>query len=48
MPLDPAVLKREFPEFEIEVDRSKIREFAMVLGYNDPVHTNVEAAQAAG
>lgn len=48
MPLDPAVLEREFPEFVIEVERGKIREFALVLGFNDPVHSDVEAARAAG
>ncbi|MDA0999180.1 MAG: MaoC family dehydratase N-terminal domain-containing protein [bacterium] len=48
MPLDPAVLKREFSEFTLEVERSKIREFAIVLGLQDPVHTDVAAARAAG
>ena len=48
MPLDPAVLKREFPEFEFHVERGKIREFAMALGLDDPVHLDVEAARAAG
>ncbi len=48
MPLDAAVLEREFPEFLIEVERSKIREFALVLGFNDLVHSDVEAARAAG
>ena len=48
MPLDPAVLKREFPEFELRVERGKIREYALVLGLQDPVHTDPEAARAAG
>ena len=32
MPLDPAVLEREFPEFEFIPERGKIREFALALG----------------
>ncbi len=48
MPLDPTVLEREFPEFEFNVERGKIREFALALGLEDPVHFDVEAARAAG
>lgn len=48
MPLDLAVLEREFPEFTLEVERSKIREFAIALGLEDPVHTDLDAARAAG
>ncbi len=48
MPLDPAVLEREFPEFEFLVERGKIREYALALGLADPVHTDLEAARAAG
>ena len=48
MPLDPAVLEREFPEFELMVERGKIREYAAVLRLADPAHTSVEAARAAG
>ncbi len=48
MPLDAAVLQREFPPFEFRVERGKIREYALALGLIDPVHTDVEAARAAG
>ena len=48
MPLDPAVLAREFDEFELVVERGKIREFALALGLEDPVHTDLAAARAAG
>lgn len=48
MPLDKSVLERTFPEFEFRVERGKIREYALVLGLTDPVHTEVEAARAAG
>ncbi len=48
MPLDPAVLDREFSEFEFTVERGKIREYAMALGLEDPVHWDVEAAREAG
>jgi acyl dehydratase len=48
MPLDPAVLQHEFPAFEFRVERGKIREYALALGLTDPIHTDVEAARAAG
>ena len=48
MPLDPAVLNREFAKFEFVVERGKIREFALALGLSDPVQVDVEAARAAG
>ncbi len=48
MPLDPAVMERAFDEFELVVERGKIREFALVLGLTDPVHFDVDAARAAG
>jgi acyl dehydratase len=48
MPLDPDVLKREFPEFELTAERGKIREFALALGLEDPVHFDLDAARAAG
>ena len=48
MPLDKSVLESTFPEFEFRVERGKIREYALVLGLTDPVHTDLEAARAAG
>jgi peroxisomal enoyl-CoA hydratase 2 len=48
VPLDPAVLQRQFPDFEFRLERGKIREYALALGLLDPVHTDVEAARAAG
>ena len=48
MPLDPAVLDREFAEFEFIVERGRVREYAQTLGLTDPVHFDVEAARAAG
>ena len=48
MPLDKSVLERTFPEFEFRVERGKIREYALVLGLTDPVHSDVEAARTAG
>ena len=35
-------------EVEIDVERGKIREFARATGVTDPVHTDLEAAAAAG
>lgn len=48
MPLDASVLERKFPEFAFEVERGKIREYALALGLTDPVHTDPEAARAMG
>ena len=39
---------KKFPEFEYEVGREKIREYANAVGESDPVHHDREAAQAAG
>ncbi|MEZ5713393.1 MAG: MaoC family dehydratase N-terminal domain-containing protein [Sphingobium sp.] len=39
---------KSLPPVEIEVERGRIRFFAQVLGITDPVHFDVEAANAAG
>ncbi len=48
MPLDKSILERTFPEFAFCVESGKIREYARALGLTDPVHTDLEAARAAG
>ena len=44
MALDLKVLEIDFPDFEILVERGKIREYVSVLGLEDPVHYDVQAA----
>jgi acyl dehydratase len=39
---------KEYPPFEYEVGREKIREYANAVGEGNPVHHDREAAQAAG
>lgn len=36
------------PQFTLEIEAAKLREFAQALGNLDPVHTDREAARAAG
>ena len=44
---DPPVGK-QYPPFEYEVGREKIREYANAVGESNPVHHDREAAKAAG
>ena len=39
---------KEYPPFEYEVGREKIREYANAVGEGNPVHHDREAARAAG
>ncbi|MGY1744517.1 FAS1-like dehydratase domain-containing protein [Blastococcus sp. SYSU D00695] len=49
MTLDAGLVGRSYPPSAVyEVGRVKIAEFAAALGSTDPVHTDVEAARAAG
>ena len=49
MALDPAFVGREYPRCAVyEVSREKIKEFARAIGEDNPVHTDPEAAKAAG
>ncbi len=49
MTLDRALVGRGYPPSAVyEVGRAKIAEFAAAIGADDPVHTDVEAARAAG
>jgi acyl dehydratase len=46
--VDTSKIGKEYPEFEYEVGREKIREYANAVGETSPVHQDREAARAAG
>jgi acyl dehydratase len=48
MPLNQALLGKEYPPVRYEVGREKLREFAESVGETDPVYHDEEAARAAG
>lgn len=48
MPLNQALVGKEYPPVTYEVGREKLREFAMAVGETDPVFHDEEAARAAG
>ena len=49
MALDRALVGRSYPPSAVyEVGRAKIAEFASAVGATHPVHTDAEAARAAG
>jgi acyl dehydratase len=49
MALDAGLVGRSYPPSAVyEVGRAKIAEFAAAVGATDPVHTDAEAARAAG
>ena len=48
MPVNDAAVGKEFAPAVYEVGREKIREYANAVGYDNPVHHDREAAQAAG
>ena len=48
MPVDRNKIGKRYPEFEYEVGREKIREYANAVGETTPVHHDREAARAAG
>jgi acyl dehydratase len=43
-----APVGKEYPPFEYEVGREKIREYANAVGESSPVHHDPEAARSAG
>lgn len=46
--MDTSKIGKEYPPFEYEVGREKIREYANAVGESSPVHHDPEAARAAG
>jgi acyl dehydratase len=48
MAIKTDAIGKEWPATTYEVGKEKIREYATVLGFQNPVHFDREAAQAAG
>jgi acyl dehydratase len=48
MPLNQALVGKEYPPIRYEVGREKLREFAESVGETDPIYYDEEAAHAAG
>ena len=48
MPLNQALVGKEYPPIRYEVGREKLREFAESVGETDPIYHDEEAARAAG
>ena len=48
MPIKTDAIGREWPGTTYQVGREKIKEYATVLGLDNPVHLDVDAARAAG
>jgi acyl dehydratase len=48
VPVDTKAVGKEFPPYEYEVGREKIREYANAVGEADPVHHDPGAATSAG
>jgi acyl dehydratase len=46
--MDTSRVGKEYPAFEYEVGREKIREYANAVGESSPVHRDRDAAKAAG
>ena len=48
MPVDASAKGKQYPRFEYEVGREKIREYALAVGEDNPVYFDRAAAKAAG
>ena len=48
MPVDDSTVGKTYPPLEYELGREKIREYATVVGEDNPVYFDREAAKAAG
>jgi acyl dehydratase len=48
MAIKTEAIGKEYPATTYQVGREKIKEYATVLGIENPVHLDVEAARAAG
>jgi acyl dehydratase len=48
MPLNQALVGKEYPAIHYEVGREKLREFALAVDEHDPVYHDEAAARAAG
>jgi acyl dehydratase len=48
MPLDTKAIGKSFGSKVYAVGREKVREYALAIGENNPIHIDFEAARAAG
>jgi acyl dehydratase len=48
MPVRTEAIGKEYPPAVYAIGREKVREYAVAVGETDPIHTDVEAARAAG
>ena len=48
MPVKTEAIGKAYPSATYAVGREKVREYAAAVGETDPIHTEVEAARAAG
>jgi len=48
MPVRTDAIGKEYPAAVYAIGREKVREYAAAVGETDPIHTEVEAARAAG
>ena len=48
MPVDTSARGKQYPPFEYEVGKEKIREYAQAVGEDNPVYFDRAAAKAAG
>jgi hypothetical protein len=46
--IDTAVIGTEMPEITADIERGRLRSFALAIGETDPIYSDVEAARAAG
>ena len=48
MPVDASAKGKQYPPFEYEIGKEKIREYALAVGEDNPVYFDRAAAKAAG
>ncbi|MDQ6914583.1 MAG: MaoC family dehydratase N-terminal domain-containing protein [Actinomycetota bacterium] len=48
MPVRTEAIGKDYPPAVYSIGREKVREYAAAVGETDPIHTDVEAARAAG
>jgi acyl dehydratase len=48
LPVETKAVGKQYPPFEYEVGREKIREYANAVGESNPVHHDPDAAKGAG
>lgn len=48
MAIDPAVIGREYPPVTLDIERGRLKAFAEATGQDDPIYSDLAAAQAAG